>query len=145
MGGNIDMPNRILDKIVKEKGTECWKWTGAVFQKPYGNYGQLRFGTKVKRAHRVSYEFYKGTIKRGLEIDHLCHNTLCVNPDHLEAVTHTENMQRRKDSRLPECRYGHKYTAETTYIRPSNGRRECISCRKLRHLMWYSKNICVSQ
>ena len=129
------LKKKIMDKI-KKKESGCWEWIGAVHKKKYGNYGQLRIGTrgnsKLFRAHRVSYEVFVGKIGDGLEIDHLCHNTLCVNPDHLEEVTHNENMQRRKDSHLEKCKHGHTYTEKTTYIRPDNHKRECLLCRKLR-------------
>lgn len=129
-----DLGEKLKSKIKKEK--DCWIWTGAKFKKKYGDYGQIRLGRKpnsrLKRAHIVSYEYFVGKVPKGLELDHLCHNTLCINPKHLEPVTHKENIVRRKDSGLPHCKYGHKYTEETTYTRPDNGRRECKVCRKLR-------------
>jgi hypothetical protein len=125
-----------MRKVKKDHKTGCWNWIGAIFKKKYGgNYGQLRMGGcngRVKKAHRLSYEYFIGQIPDGLEIDHLCRNTLCVNPDHLKPVTHIENCRRRRDSGLPSCKYGHKYTPETTYIRPDNGRRECKICMKVR-------------
>lgn len=129
----FDLEDKIISKIL-ENENGCWLWQGAVFNKPYGQYGQIRLltkaGSKVSRAHRVSYEHFVDKIPKGLELDHLCHETLCVNPDHLEAVTHTENMKRRKDSNLPNCKHGHTYTSETTYIN-TRGRRECRICRKI--------------
>jgi len=95
-----DIASRIKNKVRIDIETKCWVWTGAVFVKEYGgNYGQLRMGGrggKVKKAHRISYEYFVGQIPEGFELDHLCHNTLCVNPEHLEAVTHVENMRRGK-------------------------------------------------
>jgi hypothetical protein len=130
-----DIRKNLLSKIIK-KDSGCWEWTGSIFKNQYGSYGQIRMGrrcaNRVLRAHRVSYEYFVGKIPDGLELDHLCHNTLCINPEHLEPVTHIENCRRRKDSGLPYCRHGHKYTLETTYIRPDNGRRECMMCRKIR-------------
>lgn len=55
------------------------------------------------KAHRFSYEAHKGPIPEGLEIDHVCRNRSCVNPEHLRAVTRRENMRNlagvRSDSR----------------------------------------------
>lgn len=137
-----DMESRIMNKVKIDKKTGCWNWIGAVFRKPYGNYGQLRVGGrngKSKKAHRISYQHFVGTFDERLELDHLCHNTLCVNPQHLEPVTHAENMQRRKDSRLTHCRHGHEYIETTTYIRPDNGRRECKVCRDIRVKKFHAK------
>ena len=129
------LKERILNKITKDDDG-CWVWSGAKFKKNSGNYGQIRIGGrkdgKLVRAHKISYQEFVGEIPKGLELDHLCHNTLCVNPKHLEPVIHAENMKRRKDSNLPYCKHGHKYTPRTTYIRPDNGYRECKICRKLK-------------
>lgn len=86
----------------------CWLWSGPTARNP--RYPQYRYGIfdwmiAGKRycttAHRVTYSHIVGAIPAGLEIDHLCENKLCVNPEHLEAVTHRENM-RRRSSRRPQ-------------------------------------------
>ena len=69
----------------------CWNWKGTIDH--YG-YGQFNRNQKAKKAHRISYEWYKGKIPAGLTIDHLCENKGCVNPEHLEAVTREENGRR---------------------------------------------------
>jgi hypothetical protein len=68
--------------------TGCWNWLLGLSSGRYGNRNNIA-------AHRRYYETYKGAIPEGLEIDHLCFNTKCVNPDHLEAVTQQENIRRR--------------------------------------------------
>ena len=68
----------------------CWLWTGGT----NGQYGELRVGQKIAKAHRVAFEMYVGPIPAGLEVDHLCRNTRCVNPAHLEPVTKAENVRR---------------------------------------------------
>ena len=92
-----DKKKVVLQKI--EVAGECWVWKGSVFKKPTGSYGQIRTGhageRKLVRAHRFSYEAFVGPIPEGLSLDHLCRNTLCVNPSHLEPVTHAENMRRK--------------------------------------------------
>jgi len=131
---------RILSKIAINTD-DCWLWTGSRFRKPTGDYSQIRIGNRetgrVRKAHTISYEAFLGPVPKGLELDHLCHNTLCVNPKHLEPVTHSENMKRRKDSGLSHCKHGHKYTKKITYIN-TRGRRECRICKDISRIK--SKN-----
>lgn len=74
-----------------DRGPGCWVWRGARKQLGYGLY---RVGAKLKQAHRVAYELMVGPIPDGLVLDHLCRNPECVNPAHLEPVTHQENIRR---------------------------------------------------
>lgn len=71
--------------------TGCWVWLRSTDK---DGYPYFRSDGKVIRSHRFYYERDKGAILDGLELDHLCQNRLCVNPDHLEAVPHVENVRR---------------------------------------------------
>lgn len=118
----------------------CWDWTAATNSAGYGLFNIKSAGTKL-RAHRISYTLLVGPIAPELEIDHLCRNRRCVNPDHLEPVTGRVNRTRvHKTSRaLPPwvtsgksltgaCIRGHAYTEENTYTR-KNGGYECRTCK----------------
>ncbi|MDN5929664.1 MAG: HNH endonuclease [Pseudonocardia sp.] len=97
----------------------CWIWLGPS-HKGYAAYG------RNKLAHRRSYEDSVGPIPAGLEIDHLCRQTMCVNPAHLEPVTRLENIRRRYALQT-HCKHGHVFDESNTYWRP-NGRRDCRAC-----------------
>ena len=87
-------------------------------------------------AHRLIYAWTHGYIPEGLVIDHLCRNGLCINVEHLEAVTNVENVMRgegvcAKNARKTHCKRGHILSLENIYNR-ANGRRDCKLCDKER-------------
>jgi hypothetical protein len=126
-GGGIDdsSKNRLMRKVSKDQRTSCWIWGGGSTT----SRGNARYGVMSnKLAHRVSYEIHKGPIPPHLQIDHVCRNTLCVNPDHLEAVTQHENIRRARFSRYGNnCEKGHELTDENTWVE-KNGCRHCRKC-----------------
>lgn len=80
---------------VEKREDGCWIWLGARSLKLKKPYGMFRVNnTMTRRAHVLSYELYYGPVPEGKELDHLCRETLCVNPQHLEPVTHGENIKR---------------------------------------------------
>ena len=85
---------RFWTKIRHSEGH--WLWTTA---RESEGYGVLNVDGRLTLAHRFAYELFHGPIPQGLEIDHLCMVKHCVNPDHLEPVTHRENMRRWRASR----------------------------------------------
>lgn len=107
-----------------EKTGTCWLWAGS---KTQGGYGQARFGGRTAGAHRIAYTLLVGPIPNGLEIDHLCRVRACVNPAHLEPVTHTENV-RRWAATITHCKYGHELTSDN--LIPSHPNRACLTCNR---------------
>lgn len=96
--GSVNLPEqpsaeeRFWSKVNKSTGTDCWEWT-AGRRKDYGGFQRLG---KSLYAHRYSYEIAYGEIPEGHFIDHMCHNTICVNPAHLQAVTPALSGQNRQ-------------------------------------------------
>lgn len=85
-----------VDYIINAE-TGCWEWQRG---KGPNEYGYTHINGKNTRAHKHYYEQKYGPIPPDLELDHICRNTCCVNPDHLEPVTHTENMRRGSGTKL---------------------------------------------
>lgn len=75
----------------------CWIWNGATYQ---NGYGWLKAFGQVVSAHRLSFELHKGPIPKGMHILHSCDVKACVNPDHLRAGTHADNMKEAADRGL---------------------------------------------
>src|SRR5690349_6193803 len=107
------------------KTESCWLWTGALTK----GYGHFRISPRVEvLAHRFAYEQLVGPIADGLELDHLCRTPACVNPAHLEPVTHAVNMARGIFVTAATCKNGHAWTEENTLR--VRGRRFCRACNR---------------
>lgn len=112
---------------------ECWEWTGYIKPNGYGQFHPAHGQTAY--AHRWSFQSFVGEIPHGLQIDHLCRNRKCVNPDHLEPVTNVENMRRAPvnggglfHAAKTHCIRGHEFAPDNTYSH--NGKRHCRACKK---------------
>ncbi|MFE0808181.1 HNH endonuclease signature motif containing protein [Streptomyces sp. NPDC058848] len=120
-------------QALTDKTNACWLWTG---QTDRHGYGRFKVNGSHVLAHRWAYQHYIGAIPDGLVTDHLCRVRKCVNPDHLEAITGSENTRRGRSANgeKTHCHRGHEYTPENTFNQRRGGRvcRICIRARKKR-------------
>lgn len=136
---------RLWEKVNKTDG--CWLWTAALDSTGYGKLRRSRVDVRAHGgphhwpAHRLAYELERGPIPFGMDLDHLCRNRACVNPDHLEPVTRQVNIRRgagpaAQNAAKTHCIHGHQFTVENTRInaRP-NGMvsRSCRRCDAIYH------------
>jgi hypothetical protein len=109
----------------------CIIWTAATASE--GRYGMCSYEGVVRPAHVVAYLAFVGQYDMSLDIDHLCGVTLCVNPQHLEPVTHRENVLRGRsiqaqNARKVECIRGHDLTDPVNVRTMKRGGRACRAC-----------------
>lgn len=118
------------------RGESCWEWTGARMNLGYGVLATKveRFGKSYRLyAHRVAWVLtHQQDIPEGWVIDHTCGNKACCNPDHLECVTQTVNVDRYHVQQPANgvCKRGHPTTRGV----------RCAECNKLRVAKWKSNN-----
>jgi hypothetical protein len=125
------LPERLNSRIMPEPFSGCWIWIGARHKDGYGVFA-ISKGEYYKLAHRIIYEFLKGPIPKELEIDHVCRNKSCVNPNHLEAVTHAVNVARIIRAVITDCKRGHPLSGENVYrLGPNKEWRSCKICRRM--------------
>ncbi len=127
--GDPRLPVRFWSKV-RPQSNGCWLWTAGHNQRGYPRY---KADGRDLRAHRVAFERLVGPIPSDLELDHLCLTPGCVNPGHLEAVTHHENVMRGNsfsalNAAKTHCPQGHLYDAVNTAM--WHGWRFCRACRR---------------
>ena len=121
------LPDRLLARRVIRTDA-CWEWAG--WHNNLG-YSYVYWEGRDRPVHRVVMEFLE-RVTEGQDVDHLCHNVGCWNPEHLEGVSHAENIRRGRAATKTTCNYGHDWTdPRNVYVR-KDGRRWCAACARSR-------------
>ncbi len=126
------LTERIERQVDRSASDGHWVWTGA---RSAAGYGVVSVEGRPRLVHRVLWMRAHGPIPEGTEIDHLCRVRECVNPDHLEPVTHKVNVLRGESpmagyAKRTHCGKGHPYDEANTTYRKS-GTRVCRTCVKI--------------
>lgn len=134
------LPIRIQVKIKINKNTGCWDWLACLDKHGYGRLMWRKEDKwRCQFSHRVVFQLLRG--QSPPELDHLCRNHKCCNPDHLESVSHKVNMQRGKIlegarvyfDNITHCPKGHPYSGDNLYIfitKKGYRNRMCRICRR---------------
>lgn len=124
---------RIVMRTVVDETSGCWIYNGPKTNNRYTQYGTISVKGRMTVVHRFMYEHLVGLIPDGFELDHVktrgCTSSFCWNPDHLEPVTHLENIRRSSVMNGDSCRRNHKYTGAVDH----RGYRVCLICKNRNH------------
>lgn len=143
------MEQRFWAKVRKEEFERdpglgpCWMWTGSI--NPQSGYGMFQTGGRTSpgghreptQAHIVALRLVGKDVPDGCERDHFCRQRACVNPGHIDPVTHRENVSRGMSIvadyiHEQTCKRGHPKTPENRYQRPDGKGSQCLPCVRLR-------------
>ncbi len=131
----IPVEKRLL-RLSKKHRSGCWLWIGSIDR---CGYGKINSGRETL-AHRLAYTQWVGPIPKRKEIDHICRVRNCINPKHLKAVTHRQNVFRgdyksnHRNGRKTHCMRGHPLSGENLLIRKAYEKsvRQCRICDEWR-------------
>jgi hypothetical protein len=119
---------------------DCWQWLGALNNVGYGTF---YWEGELLGVHRFIRGVMVGELSSNLVIDHLCRNTWCVNPFHLDEVTQEENVGRGDphgafQANQTHCIHGHEFNIINTGI--YRGNRYCRTCKRIRTRLWRNQD-----
>jgi hypothetical protein len=128
--GKTTLKTRLFEKVLIDPSTECWIWAASTWK----GYGRINVDQRPEGAHVAMYRVYGGVISDGLTLDHLCRNTLCVNPEHLEPTTRAENTLRQlaaighHNALKTHCVNGHEFSPDNIRAGLKPHHRVCRTC-----------------
>ncbi len=127
--GCVDTQRIVSDRVSVVPITGCWMWMSYLNKHLYS---RITIKSRNYTGHRISYLAFRGPIPRGMELDHLCRNRWCCNPDHLEIVTSKENTMRGTsfaavNAARTTCKAGHTFDMTR---RGKHVQRGCRTCRR---------------
>lgn len=117
---------RYWEKVDIGSADECWRWNGGHWKDGRPFFYEPSRGRNVQ-AFRVGYQLVFGEIAPGLDLDHLCNHSWCVNPNHCWPTTQKENRGRHEREKT-HCAKGHEYSDANTWRSPKTGKRNCRAC-----------------
>jgi hypothetical protein len=133
----MNVLERLMRHVAVDEVTGCMVWTGC---KDRDGYAITRYAGRRWTVHRLMWTLFRGDIPGRLVVDHQCCNRSCVNVEHLKPMTIGENVLRSEESiagrnlRKTQCKYGHPFDAENTYL--YKGKRWCRKCMATRNAAW---------
>lgn len=130
---------RFWKYVTKDQSTGCWNWHGCISREGYGRFSYTN--NRSGYAHRFAYQIFREEIPRKMELDHLCRNRRCCNPDHLEIVTKRTNCLRgispsALQAKQTHCKRNHLLSGDNVYL-TKTGRRQCKECGRIRADFYY--------
>lgn len=133
-------PENLEQRHEKCAPTGCHEWPGFRNKDKKGrpSYGKATFYGKLRSIHKIVWEHFNGPVPEGLELDHLCRNLICANTDHLEPITHQENILRGRNfvaqyAQRTHCDKGHPLDGDNLRIRKTGTGRRCAQCVRDRY------------
>jgi hypothetical protein len=133
--------SRFMQYVDPGIGSGCWLWKG---NRNRLDYGMFQFRGRNRGAHQVSYVLFMGEVPAGKIVHHRCEVPACVNPDHLEALTHREHILLHgghvaKYMTQTTCKNGHPLSGDNLWVDPKWGYRRCRACIRASWLRWRAR------